>query len=79
MRNAAYNETSMFFLSTDNNEKGTMSSKSGSSITRIASNTIEFIQRFFDLLMNWFKTGLEQNMKGVNFIFGYISDMILIS
>lgn len=68
-----------FILSTDNNEKGIMHSKSGSSITRIASNTDEFIRRLFDLLVNWFKTGLEQNMKGSNFIFGYISDMILIS
>ena len=44
----------------------------------IASNTDEINQRLFDLLLNRFQTGLEQNMKVSNFIFDYISEMILL-
>ena len=67
-----------FISSADSNEERTTYSKSDNSIIMIASNTDEIIQRLFDLLLNRFQTGLEQNRKVSNIIFDYISEMILL-
>ena len=50
-------------------EERTIYLKSGSSIIMIGSNTVEVIQRLFDLCLNRFQKGLEQSTKGSNFIF----------
>ena len=62
-----------FMLSTDSNEKRTMYPESDSSIVMIGNDTDEIIQEHLHSLLHKYKIGLDQSMKGSNFIFDYVS------
>ena len=64
-----------FISSTDSNAKYAMYLKSSSNIIMTGSNIDEIIQEVFDLLIHRCQTGLEQFMKGSNFIFDYVLEM----
>ena len=61
-----------FMSSTESHEKRTMYSKSHRCVVMIGNDTNKIIQKFFDSFFNRYQVGLEQSMKGSNFIFDYV-------
>ena len=58
-----------FMSSTDGYEKRMMYSKRDSGKVMISNETNEIIQNLFNPLLYKYQIGLEQSMKGSNFIF----------
>ena len=63
--------------SADNNKKDMMYSNSDGSIVMIGNGTDKIIQERFGSLLRKYQIGLEQSMKGSNFIFDYVSGMYM--
>ena len=60
-----------FISLTDGNEKCAMYFKSDNSIVMIDNHTNKIIQKLFDSSLRKYQAGLEQSMRGSNFIFDY--------
>ena len=53
-----------------------MHSKSDSSIVTIGNDIGKIIQKLFDSFLHKYQIGLEQSMKGTNYIFDYVPCII---
>ena len=68
-----------FFSSKDSEEIRTMHSKSDNIEILIGNETDEIIEDLFDSLLQRYKKGLEESMKGSEFVFDNVDSLLIIN